>query len=388
MGTILPTTAALVIREAPAILALQAMAQVTAPALHLRVRAAVPQVPARLRAPDPLAPGLPAALRPLARMLRRLDPVHPRAQAVRRVPVAVLVVHGQDRIPLQHFRAGLWPARFQFSASFVCRCHCSILFCVQSEDILSQKPPDPDLRIPYGQDPNQFVDVRIPSGKGPHPVVFFIHGGYWRAKYDLTYAGHLCAALKKAGIATWNVEYRRVGNPGGGWPGTFEDVRSAYRALREHKNDSLSKIDLKKLCVSGHSAGGQLALCLAAFENSVTRVFSLAGVLDLRRAWDLHLSSDAAAAFLGGSPTEVPDHYHEASPAERSIPQARQKLIHGTTDDSVPYEMSQNYAAKKKQAGEQVELITLPNIGHFEIVDPGSAVWKQVENTFIALTRS
>jgi pimeloyl-ACP methyl ester carboxylesterase len=117
-------------------------------------------------------------------------------------------------------------------------------------------------------------------------------------------------------------------------------------------------------------------------------VLSLAGVLDLRRAWELHLSNDAVADFLGGSPTEVPDHYREASPAERPIPQARQKLIHGTADDAVPYEISQNYAAKKKAAGEHVELITLPNIGHFEIVDPGSSVWKQVENTFISLTRS
>jgi acetyl esterase/lipase len=259
---------------------------------------------------------------------------------------------------------------------------------VQSESILEQKPPEPDLRFPYGQDANQFVDVRIPAGKGPHPIVFFIHGGYWRSKYDLTYAGHLCHALKQAGIATWNIEYRRVGNPGGGWPGTFEDVRSAYRALREHKNDSIARLDLKKLCVAGYSAGGHLALCLAAFEHSVTHVLSLAGVLDLRRAWELHLSNDAVAAFLGGSPTEVPDHYREASPAERSIPQATQKLIHGTADDSVPYEISQSYAVKKKKAGEHVELITLKNIGHFEIVDPTSSVWKQVENTFISLTRN
>jgi acetyl esterase/lipase len=258
---------------------------------------------------------------------------------------------------------------------------------VQSEDILSKQPPAADLRFSYGQDTNQFVDVRLPEGKGPHPVVFFIHGGYWRAKYDLVYAGHLCAALKKIGIATWNVEYRRVGNPGGGWPGTFEDIRSAYRALHSHKNDSLAKLDLKRICVSGHSAGGHLAVCLAAFENSVTRVLSLAGVLDLRRAWDLHLSNDAVVEFLGGTPTAVPDHYHEASPAERSIPQAQQKLIHGTTDDAVPYEISQSYAAKKKAAGEHVELITLPGIGHFEIVDPGSNVWKQVENTFVTLTR-
>jgi acetyl esterase/lipase len=259
---------------------------------------------------------------------------------------------------------------------------------VQSESILSKKPADPDLRIPYGQDANQFVDVRLPAGSGPHPVVFFIHGGYWRAKYDLTYAGHLCDALKKAGIATWNVEYRRVGNLGGGWPGTFEDLRSAYRLLYGHQKDTLAKLDLKRLCVAGHSAGGQLAVCLAAFEPRITHVLSLAGVLDLRRAWELHLSNDAVVEFLGGTPEEVPEHYREASPAERAIPHATQKLIHGTADDSVPYEISKSYAERKKKSGENVELITLSGIGHFEIVDPGSSVWKQVEQAFISLTRA
>ena len=258
---------------------------------------------------------------------------------------------------------------------------------MQSESILSKKPPDPDLRIPYGQDENQFVDVRLPAGKGPHPVVFFIHGGYWRAKYDLTYAGHLCDALKRIGIATWNVEYRRVGNLGGGWPGTFEDLRSAYRLLYGHKKDTLARLDLKRLCVAGHSAGGQLAAALAAFEPAVMRVLSLAGVLDLQRAWELHLSNDAVVEFLGGTPSQVPEHYREASPAEQSI-RATQKLIHGTVDDSVPYEISKSYVEHKKAAGEKVELITLPDIGHFEIVDPGSKVWKQVEQTFIALTKA
>jgi pimeloyl-ACP methyl ester carboxylesterase len=117
-------------------------------------------------------------------------------------------------------------------------------------------------------------------------------------------------------------------------------------------------------------------------------VLSLAGVVDLHRAWELHLSNDAAAAFLGGSPSEIPDHYREASPAERSIPQATQKLIHGVADDTVPYEISQDYAAKKRKAGEHVELITLPNTGHFELIDPHSSIWKQVENTFISLTRA
>jgi acetyl esterase/lipase len=261
---------------------------------------------------------------------------------------------------------------------------------VSNEDILSRTPPPADQRVDYGRDPNQFVDVRLPSGKGPHPVVFFIHGGYWRAKYDLSYAGHLCHALKNEGIATWNVEYRRVGNPGGGWPGTFADIRAAFQALMAApEKDPHALLDLKRLCVAGHSAGGQLALCLAAHSPSVTCVLSLAGVLDLRRGWELHLSNDAVAEFLGGPPSQVPEHYREASPAEQRIPsRAVQKLIHGTLDDDVPYEISEGYAARKKKAGENVELVTLPQTGHYEIVDPASGAWSRVRQTFVLLTRA
>jgi acetyl esterase/lipase len=255
---------------------------------------------------------------------------------------------------------------------------------VPSEDILTIEPPKADWRLPYGPDPNQFVDVRVPEGKGPHPIVFLIHGGYWRAKYDLTHAGHLCHALKQTGIATWNIEYRRVGNAGGGWPGTLEDIRRALRALQDRRQSHSAQFDLERLCVAGHSAGGQLALCLAAHEPSVARVLSLAGVLDLRRGYELHLSDDAVAGFLGGAPGELPSHYQEASPAEQKI-NAKQKLIHGTADDSVPYEISRNYAESKTKAGEDVELITLPEIGHFEIVDPGSRVWNIVQKTFVSL---
>jgi acetyl esterase/lipase len=260
---------------------------------------------------------------------------------------------------------------------------------VPQETILSKKPPDADLQLPYGADPNQFIDVRIPHAKPPHPVVFFVHGGYWRARYSLTYAGHLCEALKKAGFVTWNVEYRRVGNPGGGWPGSFEDIRSAYRmmiASPQPKGPS-SAVDLNRVVVAGHSAGGQMALCLAAHERSVTRAISLAGVLDLRRGWELHLSNDAVVEFLGGSPNEVPEHYREASPAELPIPQARQQIIHGTADDSVPYEISQRYSERKKKNGEHVELLTLPETGHFEIVDPESRIWPKIQDVFLAAVR-
>lgn len=240
------------------------------------------------------------------------------------------------------------------------------------------------MRLTYGDDANQFIDLRVPEGNGPHPVVLFIHGGYWRSKYDLTYAGHLCHALQPAGIATCNIEYRRVGNPGAGWPGTFGDIRSALHLLRSGHHQFPS-FDLNRLCVAGHSAGGQLALCLAAHEPAITRVLSLAGVLDLRRAWELHLSNDAVAGFLGGSPTEVPDAYREASPAEQRI-KARQILIHGTADTDVPYELSKNYAEQKRGTGENVELVTMPGIGHFEIVDPSSSIWGRVQQQFVILT--
>ncbi|HEY1271395.1 MAG TPA: alpha/beta hydrolase, partial [Terriglobales bacterium] len=188
------------------------------------------------------------------------------------------------------------------------------------EEILRLSPPPADARLSYGTDPHQFGDLRLPKAKGPHPVVMNIHGGFWRNKYDLTHAGHLCATLTAKGLATWNLEYRRVGDPGGGWPGTFSDVRDGYRFLTLVAKEHTLATD--KIVVMGHSAGGQLALALAGHDASIRRVVSLAGVLDLQRAWSLHLSKDAVVEFLGGTPQEVPEHYREADPMMLNMPKA------------------------------------------------------------------
>ncbi len=263
-----------------------------------------------------------------------------------------------------------------------------------SDDILTLPPPPADARIAYGPDPNQFLDLRLPSSKEkdrpPFPLAINIHGGFWRAKYNLDHTGHLCAALTARGLATANLEFRRVGNEGGGWPGTFSDIRSAYHFLVQ--SAQAHGLDSRRIIVIGHSAGSQLALCLAAHEPGIHSVVSLAGVIDLRRAYELHLSNDAVVEFLHGTPAEVPDHYREADPMELSMGQARQWLIHGSADDIVPAAFSRDYvAAKQKHAGkekEDVHLLEIPGAGHFDLIDPRSKAWKQVEETVLQLALS
>lgn len=244
------------------------------------------------------------------------------------------------------------------------------------DDILSLAPPKADARVAYGGDENQFVDLRLPKQKGPHALALVIHGGYWRARYDLEYAGHLCAALTAKGIATANLEYRRVGNPGGGWPGTFSDIRAGYQFLTQ--NARKYEFDTRRIVAIGHSAGGQLGLCLAARETGVKSVISLAGVVDLQRAYELHLSNDAMVEFLGGKPEEVADHYREADPMKLAIA-ARQWLVHGAMDDIVPPAFSKDYVSAKQKMKEDAQLVEIAKAGHFEVVDPRSGAWKDVE---------
>src|SRR5215468_2517834 len=118
-------------------------------------------------------------------------------------------------------------------------------------DILERPAPPADRRIAYGAAQSQFGELRLPSGEGPHPLAIALHGGFWRARYDLAYFGHVCAALTARGIATWSVEYRRIGEAGGGWPGTFLDVARAADCVRELS--PTFNLDLGRVFSIGHS---------------------------------------------------------------------------------------------------------------------------------------
>ena len=265
-----------------------------------------------------------------------------------------------------------------------------------SMDILALPPPTADARIQYGDGQYQFADLRLPDADEPYPLVITIHGGYWRSRYDLAYLGHACAALRRGGVATWNIEYRRIGHSGGGWPGTFGDVALAADYVRELVNEY--PIDRTRVVAMGHSAGGHLACWLATRHNlppenelyreyplTLRGVVALAGVLDLRRAWDLRLSSNATQELLRETPDEDPARYAAASPIELLPARISQTLIHGDDDENVPIELSRRYAEAALAHGDTVSLIEMPKTGHFEIVDPRERQWRAVEDAVLAL---
>jgi acetyl esterase/lipase len=259
-------------------------------------------------------------------------------------------------------------------------------------EILDQPAPPADERLHYGPDALQFGDLRLPPGPGPHPVAIVIHGGFWRARYNLDHIGHLCAALTRVGIATWSLEYRRVGNAGGGWPGTLLDA--AMGADYVHELAGKHHLDVTKVASIGHSAGGQLALWLAARKKipaadalattspvALRGAVSLAGVVDLRRGWELKLGDGAVAEFMGGPPDKLASRCIKASTIEMVPLGVKVRLLHGTEDSVVPIDISNNYQKSASRAGDDALMWVLGGADHFAVIDPRSEHWGKVEAT-------
>jgi acetyl esterase/lipase len=250
--------------------------------------------------------------------------------------------------------------------------------------ILTRTPPAANVRITYGSDDlRQFGDVRLPDRPPPWPVAVVIHGGFWRARYGLDHIGHLCAALTDSGLATWSLEYRRVGQPGGGWPGTLQDVAAGTVFLTQLASDY--PFDLDRVITIGHSAGGQLALWLAAETTLPRGAVSLAGVADLAHAAQLRIGHSAVQDFLGGAPADVPERYAAASPLERLPLGVPHILVHGTEDDTVPIEIAERYCDAAQAAGDDVRLVKLEHTGHFELIDPLAEAWGAVRSAVESL---
>jgi acetyl esterase/lipase len=311
-----------------------------------------------------------------------------------------------------------------------------------TSDVLSRPAPPPDLVVAYGSGPEHVADVRLPPGlaglahdraagrapdravglvpggtgdlvpggtAGPVPLVIFLHGGFWRSAFDRVHAGPLATALAAAGFAVCVPEYRRTGQRGGGWPGTFDDVAAAVDVLPSRVRAAVGAglISAEPVLLAGHSAGGHLALWAASRHqlppgvawraprrrahdevaaNEVTHdvmpqgavpqgavpqgavpqgavprgVVALAAVTDMPACHALGLGQGAARALLGGGPGRHPDRYRLADPMRLLPVGCPVRLVHGSADDRVPCGMSRDYAARARAAGDDVVLDELP----------------------------
>lgn len=255
------------------------------------------------------------------------------------------------------------------------------------------------FRISYDPEPLHFGDLYVPEGEGPFPVVILIHGGFWRNGYDLTLMSGLAQDLARRGFAAWNIEFRRVGDAGGGWPGTMLDVSQAADYLLEL--GAQYPLDMDNIVSMGHSAGGQLAFWLAARHRippdselapphtpfALAGAISQAGAVDLEMSWRMNLGRGAAAELLGGGSDEFPDRYAAASPAALLPLGISQVIVHGTADDHVPIAMSEVYMQAAQAAEDDVTMLALPGVDHFALIDPASEAWAITVTALLRLLR-
>jgi acetyl esterase/lipase len=272
------------------------------------------------------------------------------------------------------------------------------LMTPQDLQALPSRPPD--RRVSYGKDSSQYGELRVPEGTGPHPVVALVHGGCFKAAYATTRdLAPMADTLKAEGIATWNIEYRRLGEPGGGWPDTYLDVGRAVDHLRTLAGQH--HLDLGRVVIAGHSAGGHLAMWAAARSRlrasspvyvkdplPVRGAIDLAGPVDMTaniEGYEALCRDTVITSLLGGTPAAVPERYQQASPIRLLPLGVPQVLVGGTHEEFVPLPLMETYAEAARRAGDPVQLIVIPGAGHFEIASPRSSAWPKVESAIRSL---
>ncbi|QOR69366.1 alpha/beta hydrolase [Ruania alkalisoli] len=251
----------------------------------------------------------------------------------------------------------------------------------------SPQPPTAEVtsRIEYGSAPEQFGDLGVPGGipgGQSRPVVVLIHGGFWQAGYGLGFMERLAEDLVERGYVTWNVEYRKVGEPGGGYPGTLEDVDAAIEHLAALAADG-HPIDLELVVVVGHSAGGHLSLWAGTRDDAEVEPVLVVGqapvpVPDLVAAARSGMGGSAVRDFMGGTPDDVPAAYAAASPAERLPGTVPQLVVQRGADPVIPEPYVAGYFERAREAGAAIEYVVDDEADHGTPIDPGSDLWDAV----------
>jgi len=258
----------------------------------------------------------------------------------------------------------------------------------------------PDRRVAYGADSSQYGELRVPPGPGPHPVAILIHGGCFKAAYANAHElGAMGDSLKAVGVATWNVEYRRLGESGGGWPGTYLDIGRAVDHLRALA--MAHNLDMDRVVVVGHSAGGHLAMWAAARSRLPTAsplyvadplpirgVVDLAGPVDMTAniaGYEAACRDSVVTSLLGGTPAAVPERYAHASAIQLLPLGIPQVLVLGEHEEFVPRPYADTYVQAATRAGDAIRLMLIPGVGHFEIAMPNTSAWPWVASAIRSL---
>lgn len=268
---------------------------------------------------------------------------------------------------------------------------------IQPADLWKQSVADADRKLAYGKDDLQFGELRLPKTKGPHPVVVLVHGGCFvdrlpkRDPRDTTFEPlrPLAAALADAGVATWNLEYRRTGNPGGGYPGSFRDLAAGTDFLRTIAK--ANRLDLNRVVLVGHSAGGPLIDWLAArpklppsnplYEKHALRVKGIVNVdgpPDIGAAQPLEMKFcpvPGISQFMGGTAADLPDRYRDTSAFSLLPIGVRQTIVVGGLLRG-SYDLVSSYEAAATAKGDSISVVKLEGGGHFDMLAPGSAYGK------------
>lgn len=259
------------------------------------------------------------------------------------------------------------------------------------DDYMRQARHKADDTVHYGPAPSQVAELFLPKGKGPHPIVVLLHGGCFLKAYEgFSQTSALAADLAGRGYAVWNVEYRKLGEAGAGYPGTFQDVAAAVDRLRSEapKHD----LDLKRVIAIGHSAGGHLALWAASRDRlpvtsplraadplKIGAVISLAGIGDLKgqgKVFALPCGDDTIDRLVDTA--HRPNPFADTSPAELLPTGARVVMVHGVFDAVMPPHTGREYVLKIRKAGDSAEVVTIPGAAHFDLVIPTTPAWKEI----------
>lgn len=259
-------------------------------------------------------------------------------------------------------------------------------------DYLALTGPAPSATYAYGRAPSQYAELFVPHGAGPFPVAVLVHGGCWTKEFGgITQLRNMAGALAARGIAVWNVEYRRVDETGGGYPGTYQDINAALDLLAVQA--PAHGLDLHRIVAVGHSAGGQLVQWMAGRSRIVSgsvlyqsaplpvrEIVSLGGLADLRHEQALIKSScDRDIVDLTGRPSAGrPDVFSDTNAAELMPNGSHTVLVTGERDTVSPPRVAHDYAARAVKAGDAAEVVILPGASHYDEVAATSEAWPTV----------